>query len=119
MPMRLRDMFANARRESREQAELMGLSRQLALFADEATERREALCQAVLERVIAGKPQTEHPRIRQALRELLLDILEVEEIFATSAAVTALPRSTADIWEAIKAASRQLSFFTDEKKAEL
>src|SRR3954468_3658714 len=109
--MRLRDMIANARRETQEAAEFAALSAKLRSYAPEADGRRQRLCQNVLNRAFAKLPETSDPRLLTAITELLENILSFEDIFAVNGAPRWQPATTADTWAAIAAISRQVALF--------
>src|SRR3954447_15709489 len=122
--MRLRDMIANARRETREAAEFAALSAKLRSYAPEAEGRRQHLRQNVLTRVFAKLPETPDPRLTAAITQLLDNILSFEDIFAVNGVPRWQPATTADTWAAIAAISRQVALFqkwdlADEMKKDL
>jgi len=109
--MRLRDMIANTRRETKEAAEFAALSARLRSHEPEAEGRRERLCQDVLDRVVAKLPEAPDTRLVAAMKELLENMLRFEGMFAVNDAPRWQPATTADTWAAIAALSHQLAIF--------
>jgi hypothetical protein len=117
--MRLLDMFANARRQNREGAELAEIMSRLARFRGETAEERNTLCHKVLSGALARSPHTAGTPIREAVWGLLQNILSYEGIYTVTLPGIGSKWDSAPgaLWEEIAQAKRELANFEDQQRA--